>query len=140
MKTCNLPILQRKGKRLIDAHIRISNPSTGKSQAVKALIDTGADVCMLPMMLANYLGLPFDDAHKSNSNIKGVTGKALETYEYDLQVDVLDVTMRNIVHTLTVKFKYGRNNLYPPILGTEGFLEHSKLTVDYIKHMITLEF
>lgn len=52
--------------------IRVSAPSGGAGVALVALVDTGADVSVLPLSVAESLGLP----ELSSLRIQGVTGAA----------------------------------------------------------------
>jgi predicted aspartyl protease len=64
--------------------IRVSAPSGGVGVALSALIDTGADLSVIPKAVGDALGLPVT----SSTRIQGVTGVAESVH---VQAAVLEV-------------------------------------------------
>jgi len=117
--------------------VRVSNPHSGVSAVVYALIDTGADQCAFPESLAVELGHDFQGEGVATEITVGVSGSTdvfLHTFDIDILMPdrkTTFVSMQNmIISCVPVEI--------PPLLGVAGCLDHFVLTIDYPRLEVTL--
>jgi len=98
------------------------NPHNGKTLKTTALIDTGADHCIIPAAYAELLG---HDLKKGQlSQAKGFNDDIVEMYRHTMQIKINDFTTEEVM----IAFN---SNLRKPILGVKTFLSNFILTVNY---------
>ncbi|MDP6438851.1 MAG: hypothetical protein QGH74_04370, partial [Candidatus Brocadiia bacterium] len=68
--------------------VRISNPHSGLSAVVYALVDTGADHCAFPESLAVDLGHNFQGDNVMSETTVGVSG-ATDVYLHTFDISIL---------------------------------------------------
>ncbi|WP_111682480.1 hypothetical protein [Winogradskyella tangerina] len=120
--------------------IRIINYNTNKAIHTLAMIDTGADCCTFPSMITMNVGHKLDNESKKEKGTRGISGTEIDTYVHPFKIEILDSTRKKVLRTLEVVGNTIMSNSLPPILGTNMFLEKFKITLDYVKKEITLEW
>ena len=109
--------------------VTIINPYSGREVNVLGLIDTGADECALPAAYANILGHNL----QSGRSKKIRTGNGITTaYSHTSRLKIYDF----MIEETLIDFM---PNLSVPLLGTQNFLNHCVLTVDYPARTFSLE-
>lgn len=68
---------------------RLTNPLTGISTDRRALVDSGADLCAIPVSTAKTLGIDLDQCERSSS--QGVGGE-VDTYLTELEITACGVS------------------------------------------------
>lgn len=130
-KTIAMPIVDRplkslKGNNLLRPFldVRYTNPHTGVSYQTSALIDTGADSCVLPAEMAGLLG--HDLFSGEPTQFKGISGEVQTYYRHtmNINIDGYDFTTSDVMIAFSDTIKR-------PILGVKTFLCNFVLTVDY---------
>jgi predicted aspartyl protease len=108
--------------------VGLNNPHTGKSIALLALIDTGADECAMPAELAGLLG-----HNLTKGKPKPIrTGSGVSTaYSHTVDIKIDKFNISNVL----IDFM---PNLLTPLLGVKSFLGNFILTVDYPAQTFTL--
>jgi len=110
--------------------VTISNPVTGKSVRIAALIDTGADECALPESFARLLGHKIESGKPKSVS----TGGGLATaYSHTALITADDF----ISLEATVDFV---PTLRMPLIGVNSFLNRFVLTVDYPAGAFSLRY
>ena len=104
------------------------NPHTNLKHKAIALIDTGADCCVVPRFYAEILGHHYDKGNPKA--ILGVNGQA-NCYSHTMQIQIPNFCTDEI----QVIFS---ENIKEPILGVRTFLMHFCLTVDYPNNTFSL--
>jgi predicted aspartyl protease len=101
--------------------VTLSNPHSGNSIAVFALVDTGADECALPASFAPLLG-----HHLEKGTVKKVgTGNGTTVaYAHTSLIKMADFSTGEILMDYMP-------NLQTPLLGVKSFLGGFVLSVDY---------
>ena len=106
------------------------NPHTGKSLKAKALIDTGADFCILPAEYAELLGHELDQGE--SSEVIGVSGDAVSMYKHTMQIQINGFKTKEILISFNPHFN-------KPLLGVGTFVAHFILTVNYPAQTFSLK-
>jgi predicted aspartyl protease len=114
------------GNDLLKPYLNVSyiNPHTGKSLKTAALIDTGADHCILPAGFAAILGHNFAMGHPTQVN--GVSGQSNTLYQHTMKIKI---DGHDFI-TDDVLIAFGQN-LHTPIIGVRTFLSNFVLTINY---------
>lgn len=111
-------------------HTTFLHPTNGRHQSAWALIDTGADTCVLPIDFIIVLGLNPDDGEA----IPIMTANGIsESYKHAVKIEITG-------HTVGEKIVCFSPNLHQPLLGVESFLKEFRLTIDYPKQVFSLNF
>lgn len=118
--------------------LRITNPHTGLSTTVYALIDTGADQCTFPESLAVELGHDFcGDGVESQSTL-GVSG-ATDVYMHTFDIEILKpdrgaafASFKNVLIACVP-------TEIPALLGVHDCLSKFVLVIDYPEMEISLK-
>lgn len=120
--------------------IRVTNPDTKKGIIALAIVDTGADDCAFPAIVAAMLG------HK----LKSVPPKEIKTasgttyaYAHTSRVDILEMRPdglpgKKILYTIPktpIDFIQGCNDF---LLGTRNFLSKFVVTIDYLRQHFSI--
>jgi predicted aspartyl protease len=109
--------------------VKITNPDTGKSIEMYALVDTGADECALPASFARILEHNLHEGTKKQIR----TGNGVSTaYGHTAVIDMLDFSAENTVLDYMP-------NLSVALLGTRSFLSKFVITFDYPAKTVTFE-
>ncbi|MBF0381546.1 MAG: hypothetical protein HQL69_11040 [Magnetococcales bacterium] len=110
-------------------NVVVTNPhAENRRLKVRALIDTGADFCALPVKYAAILGHTLENGAQQGINTGG--GKAV-TFYHQAKIIIPDHNYNGspfVTKELKIGFLHG---LHTPVMGTRGFLEYFKLVVDY---------
>ena len=123
--------------------IRISNPHR-KDKAVPlnlALVDTGADVCLFPGIIATNLG---HDLRKGKRKEMGTAGGSIYAYEHTSKIEILE-TLPDGRPGPKVLFSIAKtpidyvDDCTSFLLGSEKFLNKFILTVDYPKQIFSIK-
>lgn len=110
--------------------LKVLNPVTGLSTRVWSLVDTGADACLFPALLASRLGHTLKGPGVKTTLTGGIEQTPVTAYKHTFEVTLLSPDMENPVWTATLEVDCVETN--PPLLlGVEDFLHHFKLTIDY---------
>ena len=117
-------------------YVNYINPHTGISLPAWALIDTGADDCVLPAEYAELLG--HDLKAGDLTSIISANGSC-EAYRHTMRIEIpnqqTDEPLFSTQETMITFIK----GLKQPLLGTDSFLCHFRLTVDYPIEQFSLE-
>lgn len=121
--------------------LRIVNPDKKLSINCGCLIDTGADKCVFPENVCTILGHNLNgDGVKSSFN-SGISGITITTWQHTFLLELIHPTSRDIVwQSERLLIDCTEHNDLPVILGTEDFLKHFRITIDYPEKMITVTF
>lgn len=119
--------------------IRITNQKSGERIHAYALLDTGAENCNLPIMIARTIGLQYTDGYKSKVGSSGISGEIINTWIHVVKIELLDVTRKEVIKTVTSRVSCLNTNDIPAIVGTKGFLENLRVTLDYVKKEIIID-
>jgi len=93
-----------------------------------ALVDTGADETLLPMSLAEVLGIPLDQEHTSRA--VGISGDELTIYYGDVEFRI-DVESEVVTWKTTVGFvEFGSSADEVIVLGHGGCLDYFTAVFD----------
>ena len=110
--------------------VKYINPHANKHFSAWALIDTGADSCVLPESFAELLGHNLKAGEKIN--VGGVGGSSTG-YRHTMMLEIPNFcTGETMVGFLP--------NLRQPLIGVGAFLSNFKLTIDYPKQQFSLNF
>ncbi len=123
-------VLLSDGSEIQQAFLDVTylNPHSGKHVKAKALIDTGADVCLLPSDFAMILGHDLTAGHEIS--LGGIDGAA-KAYKHTVKIEIPGFSTEEIL----VCFK---DKVHMPILGVQTFLRHFVLTIDYPNGVFSL--
>lgn len=110
--------------------VRYINPHTDKNLQAWALIDTGADDCVLPASFAGLLGHNLIAGNQVN--IGGVHGHDI-AYQHTTIIEIPGFATEETLISFI-------ENLRTPLLGVRSFLSHFKLSIDYPNELFSLEF
>ena len=106
------------------------NPHTGKELKAKALIDTGADFCILPASYAEILGHKLDKGKPSE--VIGVSGSVVKMFQHTMQIQIDGFQTKEILISFNPCFN-------KPLLGVRTFLANFILTVNYPAQTFSLK-
>ena len=104
------------------------NPHSKKHVKLKALIDTGADLCLLPSEFAEILGHDLTAGYETE--LSGINGNS-KAYKHTVIIQIPGFSTDEVL----VCFK---DDLKLPILGVQTFLRHFTLTIDYPNGVFSL--
>ena len=109
--------------------VRYINPHNGQNTRAWALIDTGADNCVLPSRFAEILGHDLKAGEKTK--VGGVHGEGV-AYLHTMKIEVSEFSTEEILILFV-------DDLPQPLLGVKTFLSKFKLTVDFPNKYFSLE-
>ncbi len=117
-------------------YVNYINPHTGDSLSAWALIDTGADDCVLPAEFAEMLGHDLEAG--TLTNIISANG-ASEAYRHTMKIEIPNQETGDSLFSTQETMITFIPGLKQPLLGTDSFLCHFRLTVDYPIEQFSLE-
>lgn len=112
------------------------NPHSSLSLPAWALIDTGADNCVLPAEFAELLG--HDLQAGDPTSIISANGSGI-AYKHTMIIEIPDQNTGKALFSTQETMITFLDDLKQPLLGTDSFLCHFKLTVDYPIEQFSLE-
>lgn len=111
--------------------IRIINRSDKEKYFdLKALLDSGADISILPSEIAESIGLDVENERKQE--IRGINGGLVMTYVHDVIIEVGGWKFNSFVSFSTAETVF-------PVLGREGFFNLFEIKINYSKEIIELK-
>ncbi|MDP7022699.1 MAG: hypothetical protein QGH42_00415 [Kiritimatiellia bacterium] len=110
--------------------MRISNPHSGLSAVVYALVDTGADHCAFPESLAVDLGHNFQGDNVMSETTVGVSG-ATDVYLHTFDISILTPDLSDVFASFENMLISCVPTEIPALLGVANCLDHFVLTIDY---------
>ena len=126
------PILEKKTNLGILPDVKIPLQLLTKTgyQTVLFLLDTGADLTMLPKHIAEWLGIDLDKLPKDRSyGIEG--GKGVTVWIGKIRVKIC-------VHELEIRCLFSENEACPYILGRADIFSHFNILFNNAKDKIKL--
>lgn len=134
------PLLREQGRLKPRIPIKLVNFESGQSIIANALIDTGSDSCIFPSFLSTAIGHKIRDEDKKVRGVKGIESREIDTWVHGFKIELLSADRKTTLRTLdVVGFSVEIDHAYP-ILGTQMFLEHYKVSIDYKKDIIEIEW
>jgi len=119
--------------------IRITNPATGDACIVFALIDTGADTCVIPKNLSDKLNHNFS-AEGVHSTITGGIGGQSKTFKHTFNLEILNSDRNKVVYSVGNLLVDCVDENIPPLIGVKDFLQHFEVEIDYPAKTIALSW
>jgi hypothetical protein len=110
--------------------ITFTNPQTGKSIAVKALVDSGASVSFLNIHLAEELGVDLEAAPKGDVSSANKDDVA---YYHDLKIHLSEDPHQFLIPCGFMDFRTDA------VVGQTGFFEHYRVTFERFNITFDLE-
>ena len=106
--------------------IKLGYKKTGKTTIpIRALVDSGADVCMCAQEVATWLGVEFDGTEKQFS-IVTANGSASQAIRKNITL----ITQEK-QYQCPFFFVEGINPMSIPLLGQQGFFDHFKICFNF---------
>lgn len=91
-------------------------------------------------MVSMTLGLPYDSKHKSEYGSVGIGGVPQDSYNHQVEIDILDENRSKVIRTLSVEVSSLTKNDVPVLLGVHQFLEAFHLSIDYRSQTMQLNW
>jgi predicted aspartyl protease len=121
--------------------IRLSNPDAGISTDIEmALVDTGADSCVIPGSLADALGHNLKHKTIKPSPTLGINGTHVDTYGHTFRLELLGPDAETVVWSNDNAVIDCIDAEVPILLGTKDFLAGFKITIDYPAQKVVLHW
>ena len=117
--------------------IIIRNLENGKYCRALALLDTGADRCLIPNLIALQLGLERNDDQAYYTS--GISGEKIKTWKNVVEIGLLSNCRTEELINIPVIIGTLEKGDIPAIVGTNNFLEHCTVTVDYPNKTVAME-
>ena len=134
------PLTTEQGRLKPRVPVRIYNFETGQYRQVNALIDTGSDSCIVPSFISKAIGHKISPQDKKQRGVKGIENREVDTYVHGFKIELMAPNRKTPVRTLDVMGYTVEVDRAYPILGTQMFLQHFKVSIDYKKRKITLKW
>jgi hypothetical protein len=116
--------------------LRIRNPATRQALVTWGLVDTGADLTILPAEVAVRLG------HKLKRGRTSITGgieqTELVTYAHTFEIELLSANLKRTLWSTGPREFDCLDSNPPTLIGVEDFLCHFRLQVDYPTQQLEL--
>jgi len=142
--------VEEKGKKVPKHRPRIEivlrkfseryNPKTNPEFRTHGLIDSGADVCFLPRVIANVLKLDLKEEKKKEAT--GANGK-FWTYRTEMYLEIIDKGRRIGVDTVEVAVnEKDPKDLNPEkgiLLGRQGLFDNYEITINEKSRFVKLK-
>jgi len=109
---------------------RITNPETGLSVVNYALVDTGADNCVIPKSIAVALGHNFDGQDVRSAKTQGVSGST-PVYMHTFDLELLTADRAKVFFSVSNVLISCVAPEIPVLLGVADCLKRFTLTVNY---------
>ena len=119
--------------------VRLKNPSSGHELVTYALIDSGADECAFPEVIAATLGHKMKGPSVQIETTLGVSGPG-KVFKHTFDVEILHPTSRVVVKSFQRLLVACVTAQIPPLLGIKGCLEHFCVTLDYPRKQTRLSW
>jgi len=119
--------------------LRITNPIDGGCYITFALIDTGADSCLIPQNIVAELNHNLKGDGVESTCTSGVGGKSA-TYKHTFNIELLNHDREQAVWSAENILIDCIEADIPLLLGVEDFLKHFELTINYPEKLITLRW
>ena len=111
--------------------LRIRNPHTGADLVTWGLVDTGADLTLLPAELAIRLGHNLKGHGVKTSITGGIEQTNVTAYAHTFEIELLSADLKRVLWT-TGRREFDCLGSNPPLLvGVEDFLTRFRLLVNY---------
>jgi predicted aspartyl protease len=121
--------------------IRLLNPETGDSTDIEmALVDTGADACVVPGSLARSLGHNLKHKTIRPAPTFGINGTRVNTYGHTFRLELLGPDAETVVWRNEQAVIDCIEAEIPILLGTQDFLAGFKITIDYPAQKVVLKW
>jgi hypothetical protein len=117
--------------------VRVTNPHSGSTVVVYALVDTGADECAFPESLAVELGHNFQGEEVITETTVGVSGTT-SVFMHTFDIDILTPDRNGVFASFPGLLISCVATEIPALLGVSGCLEQFVLTIDYPEMAMTL--
>lgn len=101
---------------------------------IVAILDSGADISVLPLEVGEQLGL---DLTKNRSPCGGIGGE-VDTAEDHIRIRIAQ-GHENYTFDIPVKVVLDPNSNIPALIGREGFFEEFEITFDERRERISLK-
>jgi len=134
------PLLHEQGRLKPRIPVRIYNFDTNEFRQANALIDTGSDSCLVPSYISTAIGHKLTEGNKRRKGVKGIESREIDTYVHGFKIELLSPDKKTAVRVLDVVGYTVKIDHAYPILGTQMFLEHFKVSIDYKKNKIVLKW
>lgn len=109
--------------------VRVITPGRRpRSETIQALVDTGADLTLLPLTLLQRINAPFILSHR----MRGLLGQSTPVDIYGVSIEIGDYTLKQ-VRVIAI-----RDNAEEPILG-RNVLNHLIMRADGPNETLTIE-
>jgi hypothetical protein len=120
--------------------VRLRNPESGHEQDVFALVDTGADGCVISDDLAKTFNHRNKAKGVQSHFMVGIEGRQCKSHKHTFDIGLLDAARKRVVwKTGPVLVDCVRSEI-PPLLGFECFLKNFRVTIDYRLKMTSLSW
>ena len=120
--------------------VLISNPSTGRATGTWGLLDTGADSCLFPARIATSLGHKLKGPGVKLNVTSGIEQTEVVTYKHSFRIGLLSPDRRSIVwRSRRLQIDCAESDP-PVILGVDDFLARFRVTVDYVRRTVRLQW
>ena len=130
--------VDRRGRTCLP--ILVTNPRTGASAVAWSLVDTGADACLFPAKLAKDLGHDLKGSGVRVSVTSGIEQTEVVIYKHTFRLELLSIDLKRVVwRSKAMKIDCAESNP-PALLGVDNFLARFRVTIDYPKEVIRLQW
>ena len=120
--------------------VRISNPRSGISRRLYALVDTGADKCLFPADITVDLGHALKGNGVKDSLNIGIEQKEVSVYLHTFKIELLAPDKTTTVWT-SPEMEIDCSEANPPVLlGAMDFLRNFRWTIDYPNELMIIEW
>ncbi|MEI9921219.1 MAG: hypothetical protein WDO14_20885 [Bacteroidota bacterium] len=121
--------------------VMVMCPNTGLAQGFMALVDTGADACLMPGGVTRILGNAINTGKSNPNGATGVGATKMPTWKHELIITLMSPDKRGPIWIgKTLEIDCAEQTNLSVLLGTIGFLENFKATFDYANKRLILEF
>jgi hypothetical protein len=108
--------------------VRVINPHTKKHYDTWAIVDTGADNCIVPSVIGRAIGHTIDGVRPSTS--QGIGGST-DIFNHTTRFEIYHPTEETLLYRAREILAGYTENVPVVLLGPCGFLEYITLIVDY---------
>ena len=118
--------------------LRIRNPATGLALVTWGLVDTGADLTLLPAELAARLGHKLK--HGRTSITGGIEQTDLVAYAHTFEIELLSANLKRALWSTGPREFDCLDSNPPTLIGVEDFLRQFHLLVNYPAQQLELRW
>ncbi|MDT0556413.1 hypothetical protein [Patiriisocius hiemis] len=134
------PFTEQEGRYRPLIPLLYTNPKNGKSYIAEALIDTGSDLTIFPKFLINKVGLNVVEDSKTSIDGYGITQAPVKFWNHNLDITILNTSNKPIKSFKDITVGCTGLENASPLIGSNIFFNGLKMTLDYKKKIIILEF